>query len=124
MIFTVATICRGVTRANGGRVATVTDSSSSFSASTRSWSITAPPPPGPGGPPATGGGGGRAPPLPTSARRPPPLGAHPRHPRLAGKVIAPSGERRGHLDAGSCQRLGHRLSGLIFVDIVGIETRR
>ena len=36
MILTVATIWRGSTRANGGRVATVTDSSSSFSASMRS----------------------------------------------------------------------------------------
>ena len=36
MILTVATIWRGSTRAKGGKVATVTDSSSSFSASMRS----------------------------------------------------------------------------------------
>ena len=43
MILTVATICLGSTRANGGSVATVTDSSNSFSASMRSWSTTARP---------------------------------------------------------------------------------
>jgi len=43
MIFTVATIWRGSTRAKGGKVATVTDSWRSFRASMRAWSSTASP---------------------------------------------------------------------------------